>query len=65
MRYDAIVLCKNSIIKAWVLCWCQKREIVICCLLALVKLKETQFPEVIKSTLIEIGIRSFLFIAAL
>lgn len=58
------MFCKNSVIKAWVLCWC-KREIVICCLLALVKLKETQFPEVIENILIEVGVKRFLFVAAL
>lgn len=38
---------------------------MVCCLLALVKLKETQFPEVIENILIEVGVKRFLFVAAL
>lgn len=59
---SVMLLCfvKNSRIKAWVLCWCRTKEIVICYLLVLVKWKEAQFSEVI-----EIIVRRFLLVAAL
>lgn len=56
---------KHSGIRAWVLSWCQTRKIVICYVLALVKLKETHFSEVIQRFLMEISVGRFLVVVAL
>lgn len=56
---------KHSGIRAWVLSWCQTRKTVICYVLALVKLKETHFSEVIQGFLMEISVGRFLVVVAL
>lgn len=56
---------KTFRVKTLVLYWFQTRDVVICYLLALLKLKGAQFCEVIERFLIEFCVRRFLLVAAL